>query len=46
MQTVTFSIHPKELTFIGIENDWITEPGDFEVNIGGKKGMFVLGKSR
>lgn len=46
MQTVTFSIHSKDLAFVGIDNEWITEPGDFEIIIGSQKGTFVLGKSR
>ncbi|MDX1939028.1 MAG: glycoside hydrolase family 3 N-terminal domain-containing protein [Saprospiraceae bacterium] len=41
-KTLTFSVSPKDLAFVGQENKWIIEPGEFEVNIGGLKGIFVL----
>ncbi|MEM6966138.1 MAG: glycoside hydrolase family 3 N-terminal domain-containing protein [Bacteroidota bacterium] len=40
---VTFSITAKDLAFIGLDNEWITEPGEFEVSIGNQKGTMVLG---
>lgn len=34
-QTVTFTIRPQDLAFVGRDNEWITEPGEFMVQIGG-----------
>lgn len=39
---VSFKITAKDLAFVGLENKWITEPGAFEVNIGGLKEEFIL----
>lgn len=33
-KTVSFSISPEDLAFVGRDNKWITEPGDFEVQVG------------
>ncbi len=33
-QTVTFKITAQDLAFVGIDNKWITEPGDFKAMIG------------
>jgi len=41
-QTVEFTITPKDLAFVGINNKWITEPGEFEVQIGGLTETFRL----
>lgn len=41
-KTVTFSIQAKDLAFVGLDNKWVTEPGEFEVMIGGLRDMFVL----
>lgn len=38
--TVTFSITPDDLAFVGMDNEWITEPGDFKVTVGGLEAMF------
>ncbi|HKK45899.1 MAG TPA: glycoside hydrolase family 3 C-terminal domain-containing protein, partial [Balneolaceae bacterium] len=32
-KTVTFNLSPKDLAFVGRDNKWITEPGDFKVQI-------------
>ena len=40
-KTVTFSIKKEDLAFVGIDNTWITEEGDFEVMIGELKKEFV-----
>ncbi|MFN7118418.1 MAG: glycoside hydrolase family 3 N-terminal domain-containing protein [Saprospiraceae bacterium] len=40
-KTVTFSISTKDLAFVGLDNQWVTEPGEFEVIIGGLKGIFI-----
>ncbi len=34
-ETINFSINSKDLAFVGIENEWITEPGEFKIFIGG-----------
>jgi beta-glucosidase len=39
-KAVKFSIKPGDLAFVGYENKWITEPGDFEVSVGGLKDIF------
>ncbi len=43
-KTVTFKLTPADLSFIGLENKRITEPGDFDVMIGNLKGTFTLTK--
>jgi len=40
---VEFDLTPKDLAFVGIDNQWITEPGGFEVQIGALKIPFDLG---
>ena len=42
---ISFSIKARDLAFVGTENKWINEPGDFEVNVGGEKANFYLGES-
>jgi len=42
---ISFSIKAANLAFVGVENKWITEPGEFEVNVGGEKATFYLGES-
>ncbi len=39
---VTFTIQPKELSFIGLDNQPKLEPGEFEVSVGGLKQKFTL----
>ena len=42
-KTVTFTLVPRDLAFVGIDNKWVTEAGDFEVSVGGlKKGFAYL----
>ena len=41
-KTVVFNIKREELGFIGVDNKWIVEPGEFEVMIGDKKTLFEL----
>jgi len=33
-QTVSFSLAPEDLAFVGKDNNWITEPGEFTLRIG------------
>ena len=33
-KTVTFTLHPKDLAFVGKDNEWITEAGEFALHIG------------
>lgn len=33
-QTVTFSISADDLAFVGKDNEWTTEPGDYKIQIG------------
>lgn len=42
---ISFSIKSRDLAFVGTENKWVTEPGEFEVNVGGEKATFYLGES-
>ena len=49
-KTVSFSINSKDLASIGISNDWITEEGEFEIQIGGNpkkllKSVFYYNKN-
>lgn len=41
-RTLTFKLRQEDLSFIGSNNRPVTEPGDFEVMIGGLKGRFTL----
>lgn len=41
-QTVSFTISPRDLAFVGRANKWITEPGDFRVRISDLNQGFVL----
>jgi beta-glucosidase len=41
-RTLTFSLRRDDLSFIGANNKSVTEPGDFEVTIGGLKEKFEL----
>lgn len=36
-KTVQFEISAKDLAFVNIDNKWITEPGEFELAVGGLK---------
>ncbi|MBN2262877.1 MAG: glycoside hydrolase family 3 C-terminal domain-containing protein [Prolixibacteraceae bacterium] len=39
--TVSFSLTPESIAFINAQNKRVTEPGEFEVQIGGLKAKFV-----
>ncbi|MEM8526361.1 MAG: glycoside hydrolase family 3 N-terminal domain-containing protein [Bacteroidota bacterium] len=41
-QTVKFKIEAKDLAFIGQKNEWTTEAGEFEINIGGQTTTVTL----
>jgi beta-glucosidase len=41
-RTLTFKLHPDDLSFIGANNKPVIEPGDFEISIGGMKDKFTL----
>jgi beta-glucosidase len=41
-RTLTFKLRRDDLSFIGLENKPVIEPGDFEVTIGGLKQSFTL----
>jgi beta-glucosidase len=41
-RTLTFSLHPADLSFIGTNNRPVIEPGDFEVAVGGLKDRFTV----
>ena len=41
-QTVEFHISKKDLAFVGIDNQWVTEAGVFEVEVSNLKGEFEL----
>lgn len=38
-KTVNFGISSKDLAFVNIDNQWIAEPGEFELSIGGLKSV-------
>jgi len=41
-RTLTFTLRPEDLSFIGLNNRPVIEPGDFEVLVGGLTGKFTL----
>jgi beta-glucosidase len=41
-RTLTFILHPADLSFIGSDNKPVIEPGDFEVKVGGLKDGFTV----
>jgi beta-glucosidase len=41
-RTLTFTLRPEDLSFIGLNNKPVIEPGDFEVMVGGLTGKFTL----
>jgi beta-glucosidase len=41
-RTLTFNLRPDELSFVGIDNKPVIEPGDFEVTVGGLKDRFTV----
>lgn len=41
-KTVSFRLTSKELAFVGLENKWVVEPGEYKVAVGGLEGGFWL----
>lgn len=41
-KTVTFDVTAQDLAFVGLDNEWITEPGEFEVMIADLEGKFEV----
>ena len=41
-QLVSFDISSDDLKFIGVDNKWVVELGEFEVIVGGLKQIFIL----
>ncbi len=41
-KTISFKLNTDDLSFVGIDNEWITEPGEFTVSIAGLKKDFIL----
>ncbi len=39
---VTFKLHPQQLRFVGLDNQWTLEEGDFEIMIGDQVKRFYL----
>jgi len=41
-RSLTFTLRPEDLSFIGLNNKPVIEPGDFEVMVGGLIGKFAI----
>jgi beta-glucosidase len=41
-KTVSFTLTAKDLEFVGLDNKWQSEPGDFLVRVGGLEAKFAL----
>lgn len=41
-QTVRFTLDSGDLSFVGIDNEWVTESGEFGVTVGGLKDVFFI----
>ncbi len=41
-QIVRFTLTEADMSFVGINNEWVLEPGTFEIQIGGLKAQFDL----
>lgn len=39
-KTISFTLKLEDLAFVGLDNEWVTEPGEFEAQIGGLKEKF------
>lgn len=39
-KTLSFTLEPEDLAFVGQDNKWLTEPGKFKINIGGLEAAF------
>ncbi|RMF23891.1 MAG: hypothetical protein D6765_12460 [Bacteroidetes bacterium] len=40
VRTVSFTLRPEDLAFVGLDNRWVTEPGTFTVFVGGLEKSF------
>jgi beta-glucosidase len=40
-EKVTFTLRPRDLAFVGLNNRWVTEPGRFRVSVGGLSREFT-----
>lgn len=34
-KTIQFTVYPKDLAFVNLKNEWVTEPGEFTFTVGG-----------
>lgn len=41
-KNLTFNIPVQNLAFVGMDNQWVVEPGEFKLQIGNLTGMFVV----
>ena len=41
-RVVTFRVPVQRLAFVGRNNRWVVEPGDFELQVGGRKAVFAV----
>ncbi len=41
-QTVSFTLKASDLAFVGLANEWVTEPGEFDVQVGELKAVLVV----
>jgi beta-glucosidase len=41
-RTVSFTLRPADLRFVGLNNKWKVEPGDFKVRVGQLEKQFTL----
>ena len=41
-RTLRFRLPIQRLAFVGLDNRWIVEPGDFEIMVGGLKAPLVV----
>jgi beta-glucosidase len=41
-KTISFKLSPADLTFVGLDNKWITEPGAFKVSVADLQQTFTL----
>jgi beta-glucosidase len=41
-RTLTFTLRPEDLSFVGADNRTVVEPGDFDVLVGGLTDRFTL----
>jgi beta-glucosidase len=41
-KTIRFTLHTNDLAFVGRDNEWVTEPGSFVVQVGGLEQSFNI----